>query len=59
MSTNKNTGPIQISPDAKILIVDDSNINLKVAVAYMARHNIKAETAQSGLSAIEMIREKK
>ncbi|GHU37025.1 hypothetical protein AGMMS50256_34420 [Betaproteobacteria bacterium] len=59
MSTNKNTGPIQISPDAKVLIVDDSSINLKVAVAYMARHSIKAETAQSGLSAIEMIRNKK
>ncbi|GHU05406.1 hypothetical protein FACS1894158_08110 [Betaproteobacteria bacterium] len=59
MSSNKNIGPIQISPDAKVLIVDDSSINLKVAVAYMARHNIKAETAQSGISAIEMIRNKK
>ncbi|MDR3119967.1 MAG: response regulator [Clostridiales bacterium] len=42
--------------DARVLVVDDNGINLKVAVAYLARHNIQADTARSGAEAIEKVR---
>jgi PAS domain S-box-containing protein len=41
-----------------ILVVDDNLINIKVAVAYLAAHNIKADTAESGLEAIKKAKQK-
>jgi CheY-like chemotaxis protein len=39
--------------------VDDNQINLKVALAYLARHNIRADRAFNGIEAIEMVKQKK
>ncbi|GHV52590.1 hypothetical protein FACS1894216_09010 [Synergistales bacterium] len=49
---------VWVSPLAKVLVVDDNSINLTVALGFLARHNIQAETALDGLTAIEMAREK-
>ncbi|GHS95700.1 hypothetical protein AGMMS50276_12310 [Synergistales bacterium] len=40
----------------RVLVVDDNSINLKVAVAYLSRHSIKADTASGGATAIEMLK---
>jgi PAS domain S-box-containing protein len=45
--------------DVKVLVVDDSPINLKVAVAYLATHHIQAETAGSGMEALHKIEDKR
>ena len=42
--------------DTKVLVVDDSRINLKVALAFLAAHGIRADTAESGEEAIEKVR---
>jgi signal transduction histidine kinase/CheY-like chemotaxis protein/HPt (histidine-containing phosphotransfer) domain-containing protein len=44
--------------DVNVLVVDDNRINLKVAVAYLAGHNIRADKAEDGHTAIRMIRQK-
>jgi CheY-like chemotaxis protein len=41
----------------RALVVDDNNINIKVAVAYLAQHNISSDTATSGAQAIKKIQE--
>jgi CheY-like chemotaxis protein len=41
-----------------VLVVDDNSMNLKVMSAYLARHNIKADTAESGAEAIKKVQEK-
>jgi signal transduction histidine kinase/AmiR/NasT family two-component response regulator len=46
------------APEAKILVVDDNAINLNVACGLLWFCGIKAETAESGKQAIEMIRNK-
>ncbi|MCL1807184.1 MAG: ATP-binding protein [Oscillospiraceae bacterium] len=46
------------APGAKILVVDDNEINLKVAVGLLNLYNIQADTALSGKEAIRMVREK-
>jgi PAS domain S-box-containing protein len=44
--------------NASVLVVDDNRINLKVALAFLAVHNIRADTAWNGMEAIEKIKEK-
>jgi PAS domain S-box-containing protein len=39
----------------RVLVVDDNEINRKVAVAYLARHNIRAAVASNGAEALEKI----
>jgi len=46
------------APDAQILIVDDNEFNLKVASGLLELMEIKAETADSGFEAIEMVQKK-
>ena len=46
---------ITVRSGARVLVVDDSQINLKVAVAYLEKYNIHAETALSGSEAIVKI----
>jgi len=46
------------APDAKILIVDDIAINLKVAKGLMSPYNMQVDMCLSGAEAIEMIKEK-
>jgi CheY-like chemotaxis protein len=43
------------APDAKVLVVDDMEFNLKVACALLKMLGIQARTADSGLTAIELI----
>ncbi|MDR1854354.1 MAG: response regulator [Azoarcus sp.] len=43
------------TPDARVLVVDDSEINLAVALGYLSRHGIQAETAASGVEAVAKI----
>lgn len=44
------------APDAKILIVDDNEINLKVAVGLMKPYRMRIITVESGLAAIEALK---
>jgi PAS domain S-box-containing protein len=50
---------VSVSPEAKVLVVDDNSINLTVALGFLSRHGIKADRAPSGASAIEMVQERK
>jgi len=45
------------APNAKILVVDDSEFNLIVADGLLGLSNIKPKTASSGFTAIEMIQQ--
>jgi CheY-like chemotaxis protein/HPt (histidine-containing phosphotransfer) domain-containing protein/anti-sigma regulatory factor (Ser/Thr protein kinase) len=45
--------------DIQILVVDDMPINLTVALGFLARHEIKADTAGGGEEAVRMVREKR
>ena len=47
------------APDAKVLVVDDNAVNLKVAEGFMKRYDIRIETAMSGREAIEKVKNKK
>lgn len=46
-------------PDAKILVVDDNGMNLKVASGLMKRNGITPDLAQSGYDAIEYVKKNK
>ncbi|MGN0674553.1 MAG: ATP-binding protein [Oscillospiraceae bacterium] len=46
------------APKARILIVDDNAINLKVAAGLMRPYNMQIMTAESGPAAIRMLRSK-
>ena len=46
------------APDAEILIVDDNQMNLKVASGLLKRSGIKIDTALSGMESIEMVKKK-
>ncbi|MCD7725349.1 MAG: ATP-binding protein [Clostridiales bacterium] len=43
------------APDAKILLVDDNKVNLKVAEGLLRPYHMNVETADSGSRAIEMV----
>jgi len=45
------------APEAKILVVDDTKINLKVATGLLKTLEIKADTAASGKECLEKIKE--
>ncbi|MCL2318943.1 MAG: ATP-binding protein [Treponema sp.] len=49
---------ITADPSIKVLVVDDSSVNLKVAKAYLGRYNIQADTAESGDAAIQQAKNK-
>ena len=46
------------TPDARILVVDDNPVNLKVACGLLRRYEIDADTATNGRQAIEKVQEK-
>ena len=48
-----------IAPQAKILIVDDNEMNLKVATGLLAPLQMQMDVAESGQRALEMIQQKK
>ena len=47
------------APDARILVVDDSSMNLKVVKALLRKTQIAIDTADGGMQAVEMCRENK
>lgn len=47
------------APNAKLLVVDDVEINLTVVRSLLKRTQVKIDTAMSGRQAIEMVRQKK
>jgi CheY-like chemotaxis protein/HPt (histidine-containing phosphotransfer) domain-containing protein len=55
---NVDENLIMSKGEAKVLVVDDNAINLKVALAYLAVHNIKADAAGSGIEALKKAGEK-
>ncbi len=46
------------APEAKVLVVDDNSVNLKVARGLLKTHGIECETATSGYEALSMIYKK-
>ena len=58
--TEISKGQLQIipRPDAKILIVDDTKVNLMVARGLMKKYEMQIDTAESGKQAIEMVQKK-
>jgi signal transduction histidine kinase len=46
------------APNSNILVVDDNEFNLKVAVGLLKLSEIVAETADSGYAAVEMVQKK-
>ncbi len=49
----------QIAPNAKVLIVDDTPMNLKVEANLLKRTKAMVETAESGIDALEMLSKNK
>ncbi|MDD6810747.1 MAG: cache domain-containing protein [Lachnospiraceae bacterium] len=46
------------APEAEVLIVDDNQMNLKVAVGLLKRSSIKVDTASSGMECIKKVEQK-
>ncbi|MDR1728454.1 MAG: response regulator [Acidobacteriota bacterium] len=47
---------VMAAPSTKVLLVDDSPINLTVALGYLRKHGVRADTAVSAAEAIDKIR---
>ncbi|MDR1532735.1 MAG: response regulator [Clostridiales bacterium] len=45
--------------DANVLVVDDNTVNLTVALGFLRRHGIDADTAESGVEALEKVAAKR
>jgi PAS domain S-box-containing protein len=52
-------GEVIAADDVNVLVVDDNIVNLKVAIAYLKAHHIRADAAESGREALAKIKEKK
>ena len=55
---NERNGKYLYAPEAKVLVVDDNPMNLKVAENLLSLYGISADTADSGAQTLEVIREK-
>jgi signal transduction histidine kinase/ActR/RegA family two-component response regulator len=42
--------------EVRVLVVDDNDINRKVALAFLKKHNIEADSAASGMEAIDKVK---
>lgn len=51
-------GEKYIAPEAKVLLVDDSEMNLKVAKGLLQPMQLQIDTALNGLQALEMVQQK-
>ncbi|MDR0442030.1 MAG: response regulator [Treponema sp.] len=49
---------VMATENIPLLVVDDNPVNLTVALGFLATHNIKAETASSGMEALQKIQER-
>lgn len=58
LNDRRNSGVHFIAPKARVLIVDDNVINLKVAVGLLRPYHMQVLTADSGPAAIAMLRSK-
>ncbi len=58
INSQRNTNIRFVAPKARILIVDDNPINLKVAVGLMRPYHMQVITADSAKAAISMLRSK-
>jgi signal transduction histidine kinase/CheY-like chemotaxis protein len=47
---------VTVRPDARLLVVDDNPVNLTVALGYLRRYGVRADSAPSGAAAIGAIR---
>ena len=47
-----------IAPNARVLLVDDNAVNLKVAAGLLKTYRVQTDTASGGAQAVEMVREK-
>ncbi len=47
------------APKARVLVVDDNLLNLKVAVGHMKLYQIQVDTAMSGMEAVDMVQHNK
>ncbi|MCH5185327.1 MAG: response regulator [Oscillospiraceae bacterium] len=54
-SNTRANAPTFIAPEAKVLIVDDNEVNLKVAVGLLKPYKMQVDVAMSGKTAINMI----
>ncbi|MBR1724182.1 MAG: response regulator, partial [Ruminococcus sp.] len=54
---NERHGEYLYAPEARVLVVDDNSMNLKVAVNLLSLYGIKADTADSGERALQMIKQ--
>jgi len=50
--------PLFVAPEARILIVDDSNMNRMVAARLITATNVQIDTAASGTECLEMTKQK-
>lgn len=53
----EHTGPAFVAPDARILAVDDTEMNLKVLKELLSQNQITIDTAESGKEALAMLKE--
>lgn len=58
VSSKKKDIVIVKRPNAKVLLVDDMKINLKVAALLLNKYDIEVDTAESGKEAIEKVGQK-
>ena len=58
LNERRDDGISFIAPKAKILVVDDNAINLKVATGLMQPYNMQMQLAQSGPEAINILKKK-
>ncbi|WP_419247557.1 cache domain-containing protein [Ruminococcus albus] len=57
-SKDRNNGKHIYAPEANLLVVDDNEMNIKVAVSLLKIFGIVPDTAPSGYMALSLIREK-
>ena len=50
---------IVVDPSVKVLVVDDNPVNLKVAGAFLSKHEIQCDFSASGEEAVELVKNKK
>ena len=52
----QKTEPKVLAPDAKVLVVDDNMVNLKVASGLLKTFDLKVDTAKSGRECLEILK---
>ena len=54
--TGGGTGDGFVAPDARVLVVDDNMVNLKVAESLLLKYKVNVRICESGFAAIEMLK---